>query len=170
VCTHPDRDAIDRAIVGGQVKSGIERQFGLSKDSVRRHESAHLNPSLVKMAEKREERRAASLLDRVEDLYNEAREVLETAKANEQGAVSVTAIRELRATLELVGRLTGELHNSPGTVVNVMSSPDWRMIQAIVLETLAAFPEARAALATRLRELDAPASPFVDGASVERVG
>lgn len=54
--------------------------------------------------------------------------------------------RELRATLELLARLRGELTTT--TVINlsvVLSSPQWRAHQATMLEALRPFPDALAA-------------------------
>jgi hypothetical protein len=165
-CRSPDRDAIDRALVAGEPIRRIAARYPLSASSVGRHR-AHISPAIVRAALKREEqeeRRAASLLDRVENLYDEAREVLETAKANEQGAISINAIRELRSTLELIGRLTGEINERPQVVTNVLIAPEWLAVRTMLLDVLAPFPEARAALSSRLRELEAPST------TVERVG
>ena len=50
-CTHPKRAEIDRrlALCRGS-KAGIAREYGLSDDSVERHEAKHLDPLLVAAA------------------------------------------------------------------------------------------------------------------------
>lgn len=42
ICTHPDRHAIERAIIDGLSNRRIAAQYGLSATGVRRHESEHL--------------------------------------------------------------------------------------------------------------------------------
>jgi hypothetical protein len=153
-CNHPDREAIDKALVGGVNNRDISQRYGLHKDALARHAQGHLSPALVKAHAKREDRRAASLLDRIEELYEEARAVLEDAKADRKGAISINAIREMRSTLELIGRLTGELRDAPGgTVVNVIASPDWLVVREAMFEVLARHPAVQAEVATRLDAL-----------------
>jgi hypothetical protein len=124
----------------------------------------------IKREEKRQEAGAMSFLDRIEDLYAKASRILEREEAAGESKASLLAIRELRGIVDLLGRATGELRDGSAgtTVVNVVSSPDWGMVRAAVFEVLTAFPEARAALASRLLELEAP----YEGSSttVERTG
>jgi hypothetical protein len=109
----------------------------------------------VKLAEKREERRAASLLDRVEELYEEARAILEATKAEGRHALSLSAIDRLNKTLEMIGRLTGEYDDRPTQTVNVLVAPDWLMVREAMFEVLARHPVAQAEVAARLLELEA---------------
>jgi hypothetical protein len=112
----------------------------------------------VRAAIKREEQteaRAASLLDRIEDLYGEAREVLEQAKSERKGAISINAIREMRSTLELIGRLTGELQERPTTVINVTQSNEWLVVREAVFEVLDRHPAAAVEVAARLDAIEA---------------
>lgn len=43
VCTHPQRQAIDQALIAGAVFRNIARRFGTSTTAVHRHRHAHLN-------------------------------------------------------------------------------------------------------------------------------
>jgi hypothetical protein len=48
VCAHPERQAIDRALVGvTSPYRDIARQYGLSKDALLRHKADHLLPNIV---------------------------------------------------------------------------------------------------------------------------
>ena len=49
VCTHPERVAIDQALVGGEPNRAIARRMALSKDAVARHRASHL-PANVPVA------------------------------------------------------------------------------------------------------------------------
>jgi hypothetical protein len=66
VCTHPDRENIDEALVGATAISAKYRD--ISEDALGRHKANHL-PSKLVMAEKAKEvAQADSLLDQVRDL------------------------------------------------------------------------------------------------------
>jgi hypothetical protein len=59
-------------------------------------------------------------------------------------------IREARGCLELLAEMEGELHRQP--VVNVLIAPEWLQLRMVILQALAPFPDARAALATTLTD------------------
>jgi hypothetical protein len=69
VCTHPDRETIDEALVGATAISAISAKYrDISEDALGRHKANHL-PSKLVMAEKAKEvAQADSLLDQVRDL------------------------------------------------------------------------------------------------------
>ena len=109
VCQHADRGEIDTLLVGHAPVRSIARQFGLIETSLRRHAASHLPRELARAAEGRDLERAETLLDRVEALEGEVLAVLEQARDGGDPRIVLAAIRELRANLELVGRLKGEL-------------------------------------------------------------
>jgi len=47
VCAHDAREAIDRALAGGESVSGVATRYGLSWDAVKRHGGAHLPKAVV---------------------------------------------------------------------------------------------------------------------------
>jgi hypothetical protein len=47
VCAHDAREAIDRALAGGESVSGVAIRYGLSWDAVKRHGAAHLPKAVV---------------------------------------------------------------------------------------------------------------------------
>ncbi len=59
-CTHEDRDAIDRALVGGASVRGIAGRHSLSKSRLDRHK-AHIPETLVRAHESHEDARAQTL-------------------------------------------------------------------------------------------------------------
>jgi len=63
------------------------------------------------------------------------------------------AVAQLRPSIELLGELVGEL-DARGSI-NVTVMPEWLTIRSALLDTLADYPEARAAVAARLRTLEA---------------
>ena len=57
-----------------------------------------------------------------------------------------------KSSWELEGKLLGELSDGPSTQINV------QVLAPVILEALTPFPEARQAVAARLRELETPTS------------
>ncbi len=101
-----------------------------------------------------QEDRRATLLERVERLIDRA-ESLYTAAAEEGKAqLALAAVKELRGCLELLGKATGELNDRPQVTVNLMASPEWLNVRAVIFSSLADYPDARAALSGRLLEIE----------------
>lgn len=158
VCRHPDRPEIDRQLAGGMSNLGIAERWALSKDSVRRHRATHLSAALKAVQTKRETAGATKAVDRAEHLYEKASKILEAAETEGQGQLALSAIKELRATVELLAKLSGELDERPQVnILNVAASPEWLATQGRMLEALAPFPEARLAVAGALQDMGEPA-------------
>jgi hypothetical protein len=49
ICTHPQRDAIDRALVAGESRRALAALYRVSPDAVERHSAAHL-PATLRLA------------------------------------------------------------------------------------------------------------------------
>jgi len=158
ICTHPDHAEIDASLVSGVAYSAIARQWDVGPESVRRHHDAHLSPSLAAIAAQRKEEEAASLVARIENLIDRA-EVLFTAATDDgKSAQALNVLREMRGLMELWGRATGQLDDRPVTVVNLMQAPEWLAVRAALFAALAAYPDARQAVAGRLLQLEAAPS------------
>lgn len=107
VCTHADRDAIERALLAGQSDAAIAAKFRVgSDDAVGRHRRNHLPATLATGATVAEVKRAGSLRERVEELVTQAQAIL-AAPVDQRTALR--AIAELRGVFELLGKLGGEL-------------------------------------------------------------
>jgi hypothetical protein len=76
----------------------------------------------------------------------------ETKRADPRDLVLKTADR-LRQQTELLAKLLGELSDQPQ--INVLVAPEWLQVRAALLDALAAYPEARTAVAERLLVLEA---------------
>ena len=151
VCDHTERPDVDAAIVSGLSDPKVAKQFGISKDSVRRHRISHLSPALQALAVEREKEGARTALDRMEALYEKASAVLEAANADGKPSLSLAAIRELRGIVELLAKLNGELDDRPTVqVLNVTASPEWDALRGVVLTALRPYPEAGRAVALAL--------------------
>jgi hypothetical protein len=141
VCTHPDRESIDEALVGGTALSALSAKYRVSEDAVGRHKGNHLPAKLVMAQAAEEVTQADSLLDQVRDLQDKALDIL--AKAEEAGELrtALGAVREARGNLELLAKLLGELDERPQ--VNILVSPEWHSLRTKLLYALNPYPEAR---------------------------
>jgi len=107
------------------------------------------------MAAQREEEAASTLVEQVRQLVRRADELYTAAAKDGRSSAALAALKEMRGSLELLGKATGELKDaSPVTVISVQASEEWQQIRAVILSTLMAYPEARQAVAGRLLQLN----------------
>ncbi len=160
VCTHIDREAIDKALVDGDaVRAVASRYVPLSKTALQRHKDEHLPHSLVKAQAAQEVAHADSLLDQVQSIQGRTLAILTAAETSKDGRLALGAIREARSNLEMLAKLTGELDER--AQVNVLLAPEWLMVRATLLTALAPYPDARLAVAAALGAVEAEAAPSV---------
>ncbi len=144
ICSHPERESIDRALVGDASNRSVASLYDASEAAVRRHASNHLPAKLV-MAEKAGEvAEAGELLAQVQDLQARTLSILEAAESTSQHRTALSAIREARSNLELLAKLVGQLDDSPK--VNITLSPEWLELRAVIVTALEPYQEARASV------------------------
>jgi hypothetical protein len=149
ICEHPDREAIDRSLVGDSSNLSVSSLFGVSESAVRRHKANHLPAKLVMAQAAEEVAQADDLLQQVRDLQGRALAILGKAEAAGDLRTALGAIREVRGNLELLAKLLGELDER--TVVNLDVSPEWLELRAVIVVALEPYSDARGAV---LRALD----------------
>ena len=149
ICEHPDREAIDRSLVGDASNLSVSSLFGVSESAVRRHKANHLPAKLVMAQAAEEVAQADDLLQQVRDLQSRALAILGKAEAAGDLRTALGAIREARGNLELLAKLLGELDERP--VVNLDVSPEWLELRAVIVASLEPYSDARGAV---LRALD----------------
>ena len=149
VCSHPEREVIDRQLVEGIAFPALVAEYRVSKDALSRHKANHLPAKLV-LAEKAEEvAQADDLLDQVRDLQGRALAILDKAEATGELRTALSAIREARGNLELLAKLLGELSDAPQ--INLTVSPEWLELRTTIITALDPHPQARESV---LRALD----------------
>ena len=153
ICIHPERAAIDKALVSGSAKRDVSALFRVSEDAVTRHAAAHLPKALAQAHEAREAERADDLLSEARRLKEITMGLLGRAVQANDLRTALVAVREARGSLELIGKLLGELDEHPQ--VNVMVSAEWVAVRTTLLAALGPYPDARAAVAARLLTLEA---------------
>ena len=144
VCEHPEREAIDRALVGDASNRSVASLYDVSEAAVRRHKANHLPAKLVLAQAAEEVARADDLLGQVQDLQAHTLAILEAAEGTKQHRTALSAIREARSNLELLAKLLGELDERP--VVNLNLSPEWLELRAVIVTALEPYSEARGAV------------------------
>ena len=148
ICTHKDRDAIDKALVAREPFRTIADRFGVTKTSLIRHSDDHIPAALVKAQAATDAANADNLLAQVVDLRDKALGILGKAEESNDLRTAIAAIREARGCVELLGKLAGQLRDSP--TVNLFLTSEWRDVQTAVLAALEAHPDARLAVADAL--------------------
>lgn len=144
-CNHEDRESLDHALVlGHESLRSLARRFGVDRHSLSRHVSHHLTPALTRVVTERQEAGPRSALERLEELHDEARAVLDAAKEGKQGQLSLQAVRELRGIVETIAKITGELDERARVQIVLTQTVEWQAFRDTLLAILADYPEVQA--------------------------
>jgi hypothetical protein len=143
VCRDPNRAAIEDASTGGCSLREVSRKFpSVSAWAVRRH-LLKCCPKFVAQARATETRvmelnqlSGSKIAQRVERLIVEAEGLFATAKLDKRWQVAIAALRENRAMLELLARLTGELGSGAGEHIPTVPAAAGASASASVTVTL----------------------------------
>jgi len=119
ICEHPEREEIDRALVGDASNRSIASLYDVSEAAVRRHKSKHLPGKLALAHEAVEVAQADDLLADVRSLQARTLSILEAAEATRQLPTALRAIKEARSNVELLAKLVGELQSNELAQQNV---------------------------------------------------
>ncbi len=163
ICTHADREAIDRALVDGGTLRAIARQFRVGRDAVRRHRrNGHVIESMAKAGEAADAARGDDLLARVRDLEDRALRILDRAEQAGELRTALHAIREVRSTIQLLAdterrRIADE--NGAISIEDLMF-----MVRSIIdiINRHIASREKRAAIAAEIRLIPKPGGGAAD--------
>ncbi len=155
VCRHPDRQAIDAEIIKGNGGRPLAARFGLTKQAVARHAANHVPSADMRTAHlervSAEGDRGATLVESAAELRDKAHALLQKAETAGDLKTALVGVREAARCLELVAKLTGQIDES--VKLNIAFAPAMLELQTIVITALAAFPEARLAVAQALGSL-----------------
>jgi hypothetical protein len=156
VCTHPHHRAIDKELVAGHlVNRRIATQHGLNEAAIRRHASTHLPAVLLAAAESEDVAHAIDVVQQLKSINAACLAVLGDAREAGDGELVLKAVDRVQRQIELQAKLLGDLDDRPQ--INVLVSPQWLVVRSTLLEALAPYGEARAAVAARLAALEASA-------------
>jgi hypothetical protein len=149
VCTHPDREAIDKDLVSGEAFRGLAAKYRVSEDALMRHNAGHIAPALVLAQQAVAVAQADDLLSQVRDLQTKALSILATAEKAGDLRTALQAIAQARQNLELLARLLGELQQQAPTV-NITLTPEWVQLRTTILLALEPYMDARLAVVEAL--------------------
>jgi hypothetical protein len=159
-CTSEDKAAIEALIVSGRSLSAVGRQFSMDRDALRRHRDRHMSMALTAL--RAEQGTAvqieATARDRVEGLVSKLEALVNRTHDEKRESMLLGASRELRASIELLARLSGELRPENQTtvqVLNLSTSDEWVRTRMTILAALQRHPDALADVADALRRIEA---------------
>lgn len=154
VCTHPDRPAIDQAMVNRRPFREIARHFNVSKDAALRHHDDHLPETLAQAKAAEDMARADDLVTQVAALRSKALGLLLAAERAGDFRACASLLREARGCIELLAEMRQAIDRRP--VVNLLVMPEWLTTRSALIEALRPYPDARAAVSARLLALEPP--------------
>ena len=114
ICASPQHQAIDQALVAGTPYRAVAERFAASPPSVYRHQQGHLPATMLKAREAQEVAHADGLLAQLQSLQQKTLEILARAKGAGDLRSALAALRELRGTVELTAKLTGQMAGQGG--------------------------------------------------------
>jgi len=152
VCVSEQRDSVDKTLITGAANRAVARQFGLSKDAVARHRAEHVAERLATAERSADVASATDLLTELRLLRAKAISLLLKAEREGDYRTALAGVREARGCLELLAEVEGELDRRPQ--INVLLSPEWQQVRAVLLDALRGYPEARTVVSARLLVLE----------------
>lgn len=150
ICGHAERAAIDAALASGTAYRAITRQFVVSKDAVARHAREHIAQSVAQSHAAKSESAALDVVAQLKVVNAITLAILKEARDRHDGDLALKAIDRFQRQWELQAKLLGDLDERAHVEVNVVMSQQWRDLRATILDALALYPEARAAVAQAL--------------------
>lgn len=155
-------------LAGGASAVAVGRKFGVTHDAVTRHWNRHVSqerkaqiiagPIKLHQLAERAAAEGMSLLDYLALIRSTLlSQFSAAAEAGDKHGTATLAGRLLECLRE-IGRLTGELSRVGGVNVTnntlILGSPFVAELQSMLIQTLAPFPDARAAVITGMRALE----------------
>lgn len=169
ICSHAEREAINRAIVERETTNAVTRRFAVSADALLRHKNNHLGETLrevtrarqavkateagraaetcalVEVAaadEVREVRAGGSLIERLAEIAAVSRQIMNTALRDADPELALKAIARCEKQWELEAKLIGELKDSSVNISVGAGGAD-AMLLGKLIRWLDPYPAAR---------------------------
>lgn len=108
ICRNPRRDKINEALLVGESLRTVAKRFGTSVTALHRHRK-EIPKKIVKATEARDIVLGDTLLTQVQGLIGKATAILDRAEASGDDRRALQGVREVRETLHLLGKITGEI-------------------------------------------------------------
>jgi len=145
VCSHPDREAIDRALLANGAAHTLATAYDLPYSELLIHHRDHLGPKPLPPPRSLEESRKAFQLQRLEAIYLQTVRILHEYFLTDQSE-ALRVVQRLEHQLQLMPRFFPA--PSPNPHVS-----ERRRIALVIDEALIPYPEARLVLAAALQRV-----------------
>ena len=109
ICVHTGKETINQELVNGTAYRHIAARFDTSTGALQRHKNEHMPVTLAQAKEAEDVAQADDLMTQLVDLQSKAMSILGKAEEAGEMRTALMALKEARATMELVGKVTGEL-------------------------------------------------------------
>lgn len=154
VCTHPDRAAIDAALVSGESAAALAARYRTksARMALQRHRAEHLPTTLQRAQEATDVRQALDVVQQLKAINHASLAILAEARTLRDGDLALKAVDRIQKQIELQAKLLGELDDRPQ--INLLVAPEWLQLRGMLLLALQPYPEARSAVAARLVALE----------------
>lgn len=153
ICRHPERAAIERAMVAGVPFRHIAAEWTVSTQALQRHRAACLSADVVRVQADADDRRALDVVQQLRAINAASLAVLADARASGKPALVLSAVDRIQKQIELQAKLLGDLDEQPQ--INILLAPEWLTIRAALLTALRPHPDALASVASALLVLEA---------------
>lgn len=163
VCARPDVDAIDDHLIAGSPQRVTARHYDVPVSTLHHHWHTCARHGFLPGSHPPLPLGDDTLVGRVEVLLDRLEALLSVAERTGDPRVAASVANQLRASLELLGRATGQLDDRPQVTVNLTASPEWLELRARLTAALQPYPDARAAVARALAGDAAPPPLEVTG-------
>ncbi len=152
ICSHAQRQAIDTALIAHDSLRDIAGRYGVSKSAVERHKDDHLPARMVKAHERHDVRQAIDIVQQLKAVNTACWQVLSDARASRDGELVLKASDRIAKHIELQAKLIGELEQEGTTTIIINQQVQHYTV--VLMQALAPFPDARAAVAAALEVAD----------------
>lgn len=107
ICSHAKRKQIEELLVQGGSLRDIAGRYGTTKSTLERHQG-HIAETIQQVRNSNDVKRAASLIDQLEELSEIADGILQGAVKAKDGELALKALDRRHKQVELGARLAGE--------------------------------------------------------------
>ncbi len=150
VCQHPERHVVDVSLVQRDSYRTIADSFGLSESALKRHVKDHLPELLVKSSAAVEASDADALVAELRRVADNLERLSEKAEKDEDYRTAIAGNVALLKRAELLGKVRQLINEAP--TLELHMHPEWVQLQALIVNAVRPYPEAREAVAKALAE------------------
>ena len=150
ICFHENRAQIEKDIQEGKLSyRAIGAKYGFSVAPVQGHKR-HMGEKLEVTEKLREVANTDTLCDEIITLKERAYGILNKAEKAQHLSVAISAVREIRGVLELLGKISGDVRTR---TVSIHLNPQWIQIRGAVVTALRPYPDALEAFTTAIDDI-----------------